>query len=486
MVLLPILLAPLAAGIYSAFARSRRDMEIANLAAFAISFLLSIALAAQVMAGGPVSLWSGFFYADPFSALVCLLTASVSLVCSVYAVGYLRDDEDPSLPQFRKYYSLTPLFVCAMLLVSVANNLGVMWVAIEATTLASVFLVTFYGRITSIEAAWKYAILGGVGLSMALFATVLVYYSARSLAGSDTVSGLNWSVLAAHAAELDKTPMRLAFLLALLGYGTKAGLAPMHTWKPDAYSEAPVPSAALLSSATLNCAIYGLVRFEILTSRSLGPSFPGGLLLLLGVASMAIAAPFILLQKNFRRLLAYSSIDQAGIMAVALGVGGPLGALGLMLHMTYHTVAKSLLMLCAGNVFQHFKTDLSAKVKGGVLQIMPVTGAIFLVTALAVAGMPPFSLFQSEFLILKAALDSGHVLVTALFLIFGAAIFAGMLLHAGGLVLGAAGDAPRAAVRPWNDYSVIALAAAFVLLAFWLPAPLLDLIRGAARVVAGG
>ena len=148
-----------------------------------------------------------------------------------------------------------------MLLVALANNLGVMWVAIEATTLASVFLVTFYGKVTSLEAAWKYAIIGGVGLSMALFATVLAYYSSHNVPGSDTLTGLNWSVLAGHAAQLDKTTMRLAFILALLGYGTKAGLAPMHTWKPDAYSEAPVPSAALLSSATLNCALYGLIRF---------------------------------------------------------------------------------------------------------------------------------------------------------------------------------------------------------------------------------
>jgi hydrogenase-4 component F len=486
MILLLLLLAPLAAGVFCAFARTERQMETANVAAFAIAFVFSLIAAGQVLSSGAVSLWGGFLYADPLSALVCLLTASVSLVCSVYAVGYLRADEDPALEQFRKYYSLTPLFVCAMFLVAVANNLGVMWVAIEATTLASVFLVTFYGKITSIEAAWKYAIIGGVGLSMALFGTVLVYYSARSLAGSDTVSGLNWSVLAANAAQLDRTPMRLAFLLALLGYGTKAGLAPMHTWKPDAYSEAPVPSAALLSSATLNCAIYGLIRFYILTSRSLGAETPGGWLLLLGVASMAIAAPFTLLQKNFRRLLAYSSIDQAGIMAVALGIGGKAGALGLMLHMTYHTVAKSLLFLCAGNIYQHFGTDLFARIKGGVLRTLPLTGAAFLLAALAVAGMPPFSLFQSEFLIVKAAFDGGHILVAALFVIFGAVIFAGILLNIGELVLGESDEAPVLALRPWRDSSTLVLAGTLIVLAFWLPAPLFDLIRGAARVVAGG
>ncbi len=204
--------------------------------------------------------------------------------------------------------------------------------------------------------------------------------------------------------------MRLAFALILLGYGTKAGLAPMHTWKPDAYSEAPVPSAAILSSAMLNCALYGLIRFYILTSRCLGVEYPGRLLLLFGLLSMGISVPFVLVQKNYRRLLAYHTIDHAGIMVTALGIGGALGSLGLMLHMTYHTLAKSLLFLCAGNVQQHFRTDLFSGIKGSVIRAMPLTGVIFLMAMLAIIGMPPFSLFQSEFLIVRAAFDGGHVL----------------------------------------------------------------------------
>ncbi len=484
MILPILLLVPFAAGVYCAAARTRREMGIANLAAFALTFVLSLVMAGQVLAGGAVSLLGGFFYADHLSTLVCLLTASVALVCSAYAVGYLREEE--SLAALRKYYALTPLFVASMLLVALAGNLGVMWVAIEATTLASVFLVTFYGKSTSLEAAWKYAIIGGVGLSMALFATVLAYYSAQLLPGTGTLEGLNWSVMARHAAQLDKTTMRLAFILALLGYGTKAGLAPMHTWKPDAYSEAPVPAAALLSSAMLNCALYGLIRFYILTSRSVGTEFPGALLLIFGMLSMGISVPFVLVQKNFRRLLAYHTIDHAGIMVTALGVGGKLAALALMLHMTYHTVAKSLLFLCAGNVSQHFKTDLFDKVKGGVIRVMPATGVVFLMAMLAIIGMPPFSLFQSEFLIVRAAFDAGHYLPTALFILFGTGIFAGALLHVGGLVLGPAGDAPVAGPLPWREYSMLALAAVLVVIAFWLPEPLMAVIRGAADVVTGG
>jgi hydrogenase-4 component F len=497
MILIALLLVPLAAALLSYLARRRPSMEKINLAGFAATFVLALVLGAQVLAGGAVSLWNGFLYADHLSALVILLTASVALVCAVYAVGYLREDEfngalaeeeeegGAAISKLRKYYTLTPLFVCSMLLVTLANNLGVMWVAVEATTLASVFLVTFYGKATSIEAAWKYAIIGGVGLSMALFGTILIYYSGHRLAGSDTLAGLNWSFLAARAAQLDRTTVRLAFILALLGYGTKAGLAPMHTWKPDAYGEAPVPAAAILSTAMLNCALYCLVRFYILASRCLGPDFPGGLLLLFGMLSMGIAVPFVLVQKNFRRLLAYHTIDHAGIMATALGVGGSLGALALMLHMTFHTVAKSLLFLCAGNVSQHYGTDLFQKIRSGVIRAMPLTGTVFLLAILAIIGMPPFSLFQSEFLIVWTALAGGHYLASALFVLFGTGIFAGALLHVGGLVLGPAGEEHRSEWHPWQDTSLIVLAVVLVVIGFWLPAPLLELIRGAARVVAG-
>ncbi|MGA2185444.1 MAG: proton-conducting transporter membrane subunit [Bryobacteraceae bacterium] len=496
MLLVALLLVPVATAVASFFVRRRAAMEAVNLAGFGGVFLIALALAAQVLGAGAVSLGNGFFYADSLSALVILLTASVALLCSTYAVGYLRDDQRSGAlgddetgaeqtAQLRMYYSLTPLFVFSMLFMAVANNLGVMWAAIELTTLASVFLVTFYGKVTSLEAAWKYAIIGGVGLSMALFGTLVAYYAGHRLAGSEALAGLNWSVLAQHAAQLDKTSMRLAFVLVLLGYGTKAGLAPMHTWKPDAYSEAPVPSAAILSSAMLNCALYGLIRFYILTSRCLGPDYPGRLLLLFGLLSMGVSVPFVLVQKNYRRLLAYHTIDHAGIMVTALGLGGAMGSLGLMLHMTFHTIAKSLLFLCAGNVYQHFRTDLFAKIKGSVIRAMPLTGVVFLMAMLAIIGMPPFSLFQSEFLIVRAAFDSGHVVTGVLFVLFGTGVFAGALLHVGGMILGPAGDRAVAARRPWRNGSLLALAVALVVIGFWVPAPLLDLIRGAARVVSG-
>jgi hydrogenase-4 component F len=486
MILLILLLCPAATGVLSFFSPRRSIMEAINLAGFAATFVAALALAAQVLRTGAVSLWDGFLYADHLSALVILLTASVALLCSAYAVGYLRDDEEiggaARLSKLRKYYSLTPLFVFSMLLIAVANNLGVMWAAMEVTTLASVFLVTFYGKRTSLEAAWKYAIIGGVGLSMALFGTIVTYYSGHHLAGSDSLAGFNWSVLVGHAGQLDKPSMRLAFVLVLLGYGTKAGLAPMHTWKPDAYAEAPAPSGAILSSAMLNCALYGLARFYILTSRCLGPEYPGRFLLLFGLLSMGVSVPFVLIQKNFRRLLAYHTIDHAGIMSTALGLGGPVGSLAFVLHMTFHTIAKSLLFLCAGNVYQYFKTDLFHKIRGSVIRTMPLTGIVFLMAMLAIIGMPPFSLFQSEFLIVQAALVGGHSLPAVLFVLFGTAVFAGALLHVGSLVLGPGGESV-AGHRPWRDTTILVLAVVLAAIGFWLPGPLLELIRGAANIV---
>jgi hydrogenase-4 component F len=474
-------------------------MEMVNLTAFAIMLGLAALLVAQVLRDGPVSLWDGFFYADALSALVVLLSAFVSLVCSIYAVGYFRHEERSGVLQeakeaggrfavdkLREYYALMPFLVFAMTLVALANNLGILWVAVEGTTLASVFLVIFYGRDTSLEAAWKYAIIGGVGLSMALFGTILTYYSAYGAIGTDTLAGLNWSVLAGNAVHFDKPTMRLAFILILLGYGTKAGIAPMHTWKPDAYSEAPIPGAAMLATGVLNCALYGLIRFYILSSRCLGPQFGSQFLILFGLLSMGVAVPFILVQKNFRRLLAYSSIDHSGIMVLALGFGGPLGILGMLLHMTFHSVTKPLLFFCAGNVQQHLNTDLFRKAKGGLIHSMPLTGAAFLMVTLAVTGSPPFSLFQSEFTVLRAGFARDHFVLTILFVAFLVLIFSGFLVHITGLVLGEDPGLPQADMCGWKKYSVVGLAMVIVVMGFWIPAPLFRLIQGAVGIVVGG
>jgi hydrogenase-4 component F len=492
--ILALLLIPLLASGISVMLRNVRWMEFVHLLSAVAAFGAAIWLATGVLSAGTVTLFGGSLYVDHLSALVVALTAFVYLAAAPYAVGYLRlDDTGHSFSEtgsekgnrrkLRKYYALTPLFAFCMFMVAVANNLGVMWIAVEGTTLTSIFLVTFYGHRTSLEAAWKYAILGSVGLSMALFGTVLTYYSAHPVLGGESLSTLNWSVLAANAAHFDKTAMRLAFILVLLGYGTKAGLAPMHTWKPDVYSEAPVPVAALMATGVLNCALYALARFYVLTIRCLGPSFASQLLVIFGLLTVGITVPFILVQRSHRRLLAYSSIDHGGIMALSLGFGGILGPLGMLLHMTFHSITKPLLFFCSGNSQQHAGNDSLKKRPSGLLHSLPISAPMFLLAVLAVTGTPPFSMFQSEFMVLRAGFAAQRTGAVSLFVVFVSAIFCGLFYHVAQLVFGAPSGLAHGEFSRWKTYPVIGLSMIVVVLAFWLPPPIYALVDGAAHIL---
>jgi hydrogenase-4 component F len=473
---------PVVSGLLCLGTHQRRWWERLNLVAFLAVAVLALDICAGVMRQGELRRLGGFLRVDALGALIIGLTAFVALATAIYAVGYFRRDEQDgriTASQLRRYYVLTPLFVSAMLLVPLADNLGVMWVAIESTTLASVLLVTFYNQKTSFEAGWKYIIIGSVGISLALFATILIYYSAIGVLGPHTQGGMNWSILISVADKLNPQAMRLAFIMALLGYGTKAGLAPMHTWKPDAYAEAPVPSAALLGAAFINCAIYGIIRFDSLAEKCLGHDFPGTLLAGFGIGSILIAVPFVLGQRNFRRILAYSSIDHAGIMVAALGFGGKLGALGALLHMLFHGVTKPLMFFCAGNVQQHFGTPYFRKVTG-VMHALPWTGVLFLVATLAVTGTPPFSLFQSEFTALSAALAASRPWSAALFIAGVVTIFAGFLVHMAKLNLGTSSLQPSPNREcPWKLTAMLLVLTPVTAFAFILPAPIYHLVQSA-------
>jgi hydrogenase-4 component F len=489
MTLILLLIIPLLGGLLCIVTRSRESWERLNLLAFALLVPLALKVGADVLKGGAVSALGGFLRVDALSALVISLNAFVALACAIYAVGYFRADARAGTitdEQLRRYYVLTPLFVAVMLLVPLADNLGVMWVATEGTTLASVLLVTFYNQRTSFEAGWKYIIIGSIGISLALFGTIFTYYSAVSVLGADTHHGMNWSVLVNIAERFDQKAMRLAFILVLVGYGTKAGLAPMHTWKPDAYEQAPVPTAALLGAGFINCAVYGIARFDVLAVKCLGHDFPGKLLTGFGIASILVAAPFILTQRNFRRILAYSSIDHAGIMVAALGFGGKLGALGATLHMLFHAVTKPLMFFCAGNVQQQFATPYFSKVRGAI-RTLPWTGGLFLMATLAVTGTPPFSIFQSEFTTLSAALAADRGWSALLFIAGVVTIFAGFLVHIVKLALGA--PRPDAAGRvtecPWKLGAMTLVAAVVITLGFWLPRPLHQLVQQTVQIIGG-
>ncbi len=431
--------------------------------------------------------WGGLLFADALSGYLILIVCVLGFLATLYSVGYMGREHDAghfSAGKLREYYFLLNLFVFTMLLAAVANNLGVLWVAIEATTLASAFLVGFYDREESLEAAWKYLIIGSVGITFALFGTVLVYFSALGVPNPESRT-LHWTGLVQPgvAAALDVPILKLAFVFILIGYGTKAGLAPMHTWLPDAHSQAPTPISALLSGVLINAAMYGILRFHHLLSISpVGPGFSANLLLIFGLLSVAIAVPFILVQQDYKRLLAYSSIKHMGLIATGIGIGTPLAHYAALLHMLNHALAKAFIFMAAGNLLLKFKTKEIARVKGAIT-IIPATGVLLLLGTLAITGVPPFSLFVSEFLLLTASVNKS-LWITGAILLLVTIVFAGFLYHMGHMAFGTPQE--TLAITEENPSSFVPLAVLLLLilvLGLYIPGPLHQLIEQAAKVV---
>ena len=489
MLLTPILLVPLAAALLCLLARSRRVMEALNVAAFATALALGLRLVPQVLARGVVSEWREFLYADALSAWMVLLISTVSLATSLYAGRYFRRDLAAGVVtagRVKEFYVLTPLFAAGMLLVVLANNLGVMWFALEATALSSVLLVALYNRKTSLEAAWKYIILGSLGLALALFGTVFTYAAAVGQSGTGELPSFNWSHFMLVAGQLDPRLIRLAFVFVLVGYGTKAGLAPMHTWLPDAHSEAPSPTSAMLSGVSLKIAVYALIRFHILATRCLGSEYSGTLLLCFGLFSMFLATPFILVQNNLKRMLAYSSLEHVGLICVAIGLNTPMTVFGGLLHMGYHALTKPVLFFAAGNIHQAFHTLKLRVIGPGVAKVLPGTALLMGLAAAAAMGLPPFGLFYTELTVLSGGFAAGRTAVSALALAALVAAFCGMLKQLTRILTGKPRIARTTDFGRWEGLPAMALLlGALLVFSLWIPATLLQLIQQAAGVIGG-
>jgi hydrogenase-4 component F len=484
-----ILLAPAIAALLCLVVRSRRLMEWANISAFAASLLLGVRLLGEVLHRQVVTELDEFFRADALSAWMVLLIGAVSLGSSLYAGKYFRRDlaaGEVTAGRVKEFFILTPVFTAGMFLVVLANNLGVMWFALEATALSSVLLVALYNRSTSLEAAWKYVILGSLGLALALFGTVFTYAAAIDKQ-STSLPSFNWSHLMSIAGQLDHRMVKLAFVFVMIGYGAKAGLAPMHTWLPDAHSEAPSPTSAMLSGVSLKVALYALLRFHILTSACLGSSFSRILLLVFGLASMGLAAPFILVQRNLKRLLAYSSLEHIGLICAAIGLNSPLTILGGLLHMGYHALTKPVLFFAAGNIHQTCHTLELRLIGPGLIQILPATVICMGLAAAAAIGLPPFGLFFSEMTVLNGGFAAGNGGIGFLVLLALLASFCGILYQLSRVLLGArkpgqsAGPAAPGAGVP----AMASMLGVLLVFSLWLPAPILQLIKQAAGIIEG-
>lgn len=341
---LVLLLAPFLAGLVSLMIRQARLLHGLNLATMIALLVAEMYLASRVLDNGPVKALGDLVYVDGLSAFVLFILAAVGLSCSLYTWTYLEHYVARGIlagPRLSRFFFLFHVFLFAMVVATVANSLGLLWVAIEGTTLATTFLIAFFRRREGLEAGWKYLILCSVGIALALFGTVLAYYSSVRVLG-DVSSALNIMKLVEVADQLDPHVLKLAFIFILVGYGTKIGLVPMHAWLPEAYSEAPAPVTAMLAGVLETVAVYAVLRSKIIVDHALPPSFSGNLLILLGLISFVVAALFMLVQRDYKRLFAYSSIEHMGLAVVGFGVGGVAGAFGGLFHLLNHALAKSL------------------------------------------------------------------------------------------------------------------------------------------------
>lgn len=482
-----LLVLPLAGAGVCGLTRHQRTLETTTVAISGLTFAAAVWLAFVVLGQSVLTSRNALLYADALSSLVILVVTGSALATALYSVSYLRVQLRLGAIEskhVRLYYSLFNVFLFTMMTVLLSNNLGFLWIGSEASTLSTAFLVAFYEKERSLEAAWKYIVICSVGIALALFGIILTYYSALSVAGNIS-NALNWSVLITIAPKLDPAIIKLAFIFILVGFGTKAGIAPFHTWKPDAYGEAPAPISALMAGGLVNVALYSLLRFYAIVTKSVGTEFTSHLFIFFGLFSMAIAAPFILLQKDSKRLLAYSSVEHVGIIIFAVGLASPLAYFGALLHMINNAIAKLVLFLTTGNLRLAYHSKLIGRITGA-FKIIPATAVFYIIGIFAITGWPPFGPFISEFTIATAGFANGNSVPVILFLLIIAVIFIGFIYYGSRMVFGEPHHSlPSVHLHPLVDVLIGSLVLLLLVLGTMIPHWLWMLIQNAANVLQG-
>ncbi len=392
-----VLLIPLAAAALLAVLPGYRPAARLNVLASLLTFLAASMLLFGRAAPGQ------FLLVDDLNVVFIVLSTFVSFTTSVFSASYIAHEIEVgrlTLLTLRFYHAMYQVMMFGMNLALVANNIGLMWVAIELATLSTVLMVGIYRTPASLEAAWKYFILASVGIALALFGTILVYMAARPEVG-EGLDGMTWTILVRHVARFDPALLNVAFVFLLLGYGTKVGLAPLHAWLPDAHAEGPTPISAVLSGLLLNVALYALLRFKILLAASPKAIAPGPLFVALGLTSLLFAAFMLYRRRDIKRMFAYSSIEHMGIIAFAFGMGGPLANFAGLLHMTMHSLTKSAIFFSVGHISQIKGTQKIADIRG-LTATHPVLGWGLVLGVVAIVGLPPLGIFTSEFLVITS------------------------------------------------------------------------------------
>jgi len=479
-----LLLMPLAGAVVLAVWGARPRAAELNIAFSAGTVLAAIALTARVISEGNLIAVREQFFLDPFNVFLVTLTAFVGLTTSIFSRPYMRVEMEHGRlnpARLRLYHSMYQLFMAMMLVALTTNNMGLLWVSLEAATLSTVLLVTLYRTPASLEAGWKYFILCGVGIAQALFGTILLYVAAEKVLGAQGVSALLWTHLSAVKGELEPTVLGIAFAFLLVGYGTKVGLAPLHNWLPDAHAEGPTPVSAVLSGLLLNVAIYAVVRCKVLVEGALQSSLPSQILMIFGLLSVVLAALFLWRQRDIKRLFAYSSIEHMGIIAFAFGMGGAVATFAALLHMTVHSLTKSAIFFAVGHAAQKAGSQRIEDIRG-LLALNPTIGWGLMLGSLAILGFPPFGVFASEFLILTTAMKQEPWATPILLGALGIA-FAAIFGRVQSMVLGQ----PTGRRLPHQPalLPVFAHLALVLLLGLYIPPYLADWYRAAARMIVG-
>ena len=400
-----LLASPLLGGLVLALWGHRERARDINVAFSALTFLAACVLTAQVVDKGPLLLWEQAFYIDSLNVFLVTLTALIGFTTSIFSRPYMRVEQDHGKmtpPRMRLYHSMYQLFSFTMLLALTTNNMGIVWVAMEAATLTTVLLVSVYRTPASLEAAWKYFILCGVGIAQALFGTVLLFMAAEHTSGP-MAGTLLWTELNTLKTQLNPNVISLAFAFLFIGYGTKVGLVPLHNWLPDAHAEGPTPVSAVLSGLLLNVALYAILRCKVLTDGALQNHLAGHLMMGFGLLSVVAAVLFLIRQRDVKRMFAYSSIEHMGMMTFAFGLGGPIANFAGLLHMTVHSLIKSAIFFAVGHATQKAGTQIMDEIRG-LIKVNPTVAWGLMMGTLAILGMPPFGVFASEFLIVTTAM----------------------------------------------------------------------------------
>jgi hydrogenase-4 component F len=452
-----------------------------NVAVCTLTLVAAAALTVRVIHDGPLLALNRQFFVDSFNVFLVALTAFVGFTTSIFSRPYMRIEQERghlNPARLRLYHSMFQLFNFTMLVALLTNNMGILWVAMEAATLTTVLLVSLYRTPASLEAAWKYFILCGVGIAQALFGTILLYFAAEKLLGAEG-GALLWTELNHVKGQLEPTVLSLAFVFLLVGYGTKVGLVPLHNWLPDAHAEGPTPVSAVLSGLLLNVALYAVVRCKVLVDGSLQTSFARELLMGFGLLSVVVAAFLLSRQKDIKRLFAYSSIEHMGIITFAFGMGGPIANFAGLLHMTVHSLTKSAIFFAVGHATQKAGTQLMEGIRG-LITTSPMIGWGLALGSLAILGMPPFGVFASEFLILTTAMRE-QPWATPLLLLALAVAFAAVFSKVQPMVFGET-TVQRLPYRPAMAPVFVHLALV-LMLGLWIPPFLADWYRQAARLI---